>query len=483
MESVSAREADAFTTVSPITGEESTVFLGRQPDVITVNGLDMAVIPDFSEDRHEPVASRVKIIAAAERFLRCELPENTRIFAISGRYEMHNKGVDVFLEALARADQNLAGTQTSILVLCLVMGGHTGVNQAAVSGDPNASDNGRPFISTHFVWNAPQDPIINTCRRLGLNNTCDKHVKVIFVPAMLDGNDGFLNMPYEEVISACDIGFFPSWYEPWGYTPQECAAWAVPTLTTDLSGFGMWARQLAQEWTEPRPGVYVMPRRGNNFEQTVTALQERVLQGAACLPDELALWRKNARAVAEQTSWSYFFSNYIEAFRLALEKAGARSSREQNGRESLNRILTASCSVTPFLRPIMAVAEVPKALSRLRDLAANLWWCWHDKAKALFMAMNPQLWDECRNPIRMLEEADPERLNYLIYNEEYMRLYDETLAEFDAYMAEPQRALSENVTPEHPIAYFSTEYGLHESIPIYSGGLGVLFRGSSEIRL
>lgn len=150
MESVSAREADAFTTVSPITGEESTVFLGRQPDVITVNGLDMAVIPDFSEDRHEPVASRVKIIAAAERFLRCELPENTRIFAISGRYEMHNKGVDVFLEALARADQNLAGTQTSILVLCLVMGGHTGVNQAAVSGDPNASDNGRPFISTHL---------------------------------------------------------------------------------------------------------------------------------------------------------------------------------------------------------------------------------------------------------------------------------------------------------------------------------------------
>lgn len=474
MESASAREADAFTTVSPITGEESTVFLGRQPDVITVNGLDMAVIPDFSEDRHEPVTNRAAIMEAAERFLRCELPENTRIFAISGRYEMHNKGIDVFLEALARADQNLAGTETSILVLCLVMGGHTGVNQAAVSGDPEASDNGRPFISTHFVWNAPQDPIINTCRRLGLDNARDKHVKVIFVPAMLDGNDGFLNMPYEQVIAACDIGFFPSWYEPWGYTPQECAAWAVPTLTTDLSGFGMWARQLAQEWTEPRPGVHVMPRRGNNFEQTVAALHERVLQGAACLPDELALWRKNARAVAEQTSWSYFFGNYIEAFRLALEKAAARGSHELSGRESLNRILTASCSVTPFLRPIMAVAEVPKALSRLRDLAANLWWCWHDKAKALFMAVSPQLWDECRNPIRMLEEADPERLNDLICNEEYMRLYDETLAEFDAYMAEPQRALSENVTPEHPIAYFSTEYGLHESIPIYSGGLGVL---------
>ncbi|WP_165071449.1 alpha-glucan family phosphorylase [Desulfovibrio sp. ZJ200] len=474
MESASAREADAFTTVSPITSEESTVLLGRQPDVITVNGLDMTVIPDFSEDRREPLANRARILEAAGRFLRCKMSENTRIFAISGRYEMHNKGVDVFLEALARADQNLAGTETSILVLCLVMGGHTGVNPAAVSGDPAASDNGRPFISTHFVWNAPQDPIINACRRLGLDNSCDKHVKVIFVPAMLDGNDGFLNMPYEQVIAACDIGFFPSWYEPWGYTPQECAAWSVPTLTTDLSGFGMWARQLAQEWTEPRPGVHVMPRRGSNFDQTVAALHKQVLQSAACPPDELALWRKNARAVAEQTSWSYFFDNYIQAFRLALEKAAERGSHELNSRESLNRILTASCSVTPFLRPIMAVAEVPAALARLRELTANLWWSWHDKAKSLFMAINPQLWDECRNPIRMIEEADPERLNYLIYNEEYMRLYNETLAEFDAYMAEPQRALSENVTPEHPIAYFSTEYGLHESIPIYSGGLGVL---------
>ncbi len=474
MESTSAREADAFTTVSPITGEESTVFLGRKPDVITVNGLDLRVIPDFSEEREKPLGNRTRVLEASELFLRCKLTENTRIFAISGRYEMHNKGVDIFLEALARADQNLAGTDASILVLCLVMGGHTGVNQAAVSGDPNATDNGLPFICTHYAWNAPRDPIINACRRLGLNNTRDKRVKVIFVPAMLDGNDGFLNMPYEDVISACDVGFFPSWYEPWGYTPQECAAWAVPTLTTDLSGFGMWARQMSMEKAEPRPGVHVMPRRGMNFEQSAAALHERVLRAAASSPEELAAWRKNARDLAEQTSWRYFFSHYIEAFQLALEKADTRISHESNGRESLNRILTASCSVTPFLRPIMAVAEVPKALSRLRDLSANLWWCWQDKAKVLFMALNPQLWNECRNPIRVLEEADPERLNYLIYNEEYMNLYDEVVAEFDSYMAQPLRVLSEHVTPEHPVAYFSTEYGINESVPIYSGGLGVL---------
>ena len=214
LEGASAREADVFTTVSPITGEESAVLLGRQPDVITTNGLDMRVIPDYSVDRSRPAEHRARIVEASSRFLRCELPANTRIFAISGRYEMHNKGVDIFLDALAKLEQSLAGTDASILALCLVMGGHTGVNTAAVSGDPEANDNGLPFICTHFAWNAPQDPILNACHRLGLNNRPENRVKVIFVPAMLNGEDGFLNMPYDDVMSACDVGCFPSWYEP-----------------------------------------------------------------------------------------------------------------------------------------------------------------------------------------------------------------------------------------------------------------------------
>ncbi|MDR2820323.1 MAG: alpha-glucan family phosphorylase [Desulfovibrio sp.] len=474
MESVSAREADAFTTVSHITGDESTIFLGKQPNVITVNGLDLRIIPDFSEKRDIPLARRARAIEVSEKFLRAKLPEDTRIFIISGRYEMHNKGVDIFLEALARADKSLAGTEHSILALCLIMGGHTGVNPAAVSGDPGATDNGLPFICTHYAWNAPQDPVINACRNLGLNNTPENRVKVIFVPAMLDGNDGFFNVPYEEVLSACDMGFFPSWYEPWGYTPQESAAWCVPTMTTDLSGFGMWVKNFSQQLPEQRPGIYVMPRSGTNFDQSVDLLHESVMLGAVVPQCELANWRKNARHLAEQTSWIYFFENYIKAFQLALEKADTRSALEPSGQAVLNRILAASSSATPFLRKFMAMAELPKALERMRDISKNLWWSWNDKAKELFMTLNPQFWDECHNPIRMLEEAEPERLNYLVNNSEYMQLYDEVLAQFDAYMAEPQRTLSEDISPEHPIAYFSTEYGLHESVPIYSGGLGIL---------
>ncbi|MEG6592494.1 alpha-glucan family phosphorylase [Desulfovibrio sp. 1188_IL3213] len=473
IESAAAREADAFTTVSPITGEESTVFLGRQPDVITTNGLDLRVIPDYTEDRAVPSATRTRIMATASRFLRGSLPEHTRIFAISGRYEMHNKGVDIFLEALARADRNLAGTNSSILALCLVMGGHTGVNAAAVSGNPDDTDNGLPFICTHRVWNAPQDPIINACRRLGLDNRAERRVKIIFVPAMLDGHDGFFDIPYEEVLAACDMGFFPSWYEPWGYTPQESAAWAVPTLTTDLSGFGMWAREQMKEESMDRTGVCVMPRRGMSFDQSVDRLHERVLGAAACPDGELCSWRGHARDLAEKTSWSYFFDNYIKAFDIALAKSDARTDHD-SAHGALTRVLTASCSATPFLRPIMAVAEVPHELSRLRELAQNIWWCWHDQAKALFMALNPQLWEACRNPLKMLEEAWPARFKELIANEEYMAMYHKVMDRFDAYMAEPIRSLSVDVTPEHPIVYFSTEYGLNESIPIYSGGLGVL---------
>ncbi|MDR1659027.1 MAG: alpha-glucan family phosphorylase [Desulfovibrio sp.] len=473
MESISAREADAFTTVSPVTGEESSVFLGRQPDVITLNGLDLRVIPDYSEDRADPLVRRAGIMAASERFLRCKLPDNTRIFVISGRYEMHNKGVDVFLEAMGRAAQNLAGTETTVLVLCLIMGGHTGVNEAAVCGEPGASDNGEPFICTHHAWNAPEDPVINVCRRLGLDNRPDRRVKVIFVPAMLGGDDGFFNKPYEEVLSACDAGFFPSWYEPWGYTPQECAAWAVPTLTTDLSGFGMWVKSLEGQGAEQYPGVFVMARRGMGQEQCVNELHQAIMKALAGTAENIGLRRGNARHLAEKTSWQYFYENYIRAFRLALDKAESRIAQEAGGRE-LIRILAASSSVTPFLRQVMAVAELPKEFMRLRDLASNLWWCWNDKAKELFFTLHPQLWEKCHNPLRLIEEAEPERLNRLVNNAEYRALYNEVLAEFDAYMAEPQRVLSDDVTPARPIAYFSTEYGLHESVPIYSGGLGVL---------
>lgn len=103
--------------------------------------------------------------------------------------------MDVFLDALAGVNEALRQSQTNVLALCAVMGGHSGVNPDAVGGDPSKiSDQGPYWISSHHVYNQPQDPILNACKRLGLDNRPENHVQVIFDPALLDGNDGFLNM-------------------------------------------------------------------------------------------------------------------------------------------------------------------------------------------------------------------------------------------------------------------------------------------------
>lgn len=488
MESVSAREADVFTTVSRITADEAAVFLGRVPDVITTNGLDLRTIPDYSADRKAARINRERLLKPVSRLLRHELPPNTRIMAISGRYEFHNKGVDAFLEALAAAQQAMQDSETHILALCLVMGGHTGPNHAALGGDPGVMpDPARPdmgFIASHHVYDAPHDPILNACERLGLHNRKDNHVQVVFVPALLDGNDGFFNMPYFEVLSGCDLGVFPSWYEPWGYTPHESAAYGVPTVTTDLSGFGIWARDL-ENFEGERQGVTVLHRRMAGYDETVTALRDILLAYATCPADELDGRRRAVRALAAHASWRDFFPLYLQAYSQATEKASLRGTQLAGARrrESLSRMLEVKSSTTPFLRTLTAVAELPPPLARLRELAYNLWWCWHPRAVALFRDLNPKAWDTCiHNPVRMIEEADAAALSALANSESYLKRYDQVMADFDAYMAAPPRELGSGprgperklIDDAHPVAYFSTEYGLHESLPLYSGGLGVL---------
>lgn len=488
MESVSAREADMFTTVSRITADEAAVFLGRVPDVITTNGLDLRTIPDYSIDREAARGNRERLLKRVSLLLRRELPADTRIMAISGRYEFHNKGVDIFLDALGTMRQALQNSETHVLALCLVMGGHTGPNHSAVSGEPGAiPDPALPdagFVASHHVYDAPHDPILNACERLNMRNRESDHVQVVFVPAMLDGNDGFLDMPYFEVLSACDVGVFPSWYEPWGYTPHESAAYGVPTVTTDLSGFGIWARE-RENFEGERQGVTVLPRRMAGYDETVVALRDILLAYAACPVQELDARRRAVRALAAHASWNDFFPLYLQAYRRAGEKADLRGKRliGARQRESLSRVLSVKSATTPFLRRLTAVAELPPPLSRLRELAYNLWWCWHPQAVSLFRDLNPEAWDKCgHNPVRMIEEADSDALAALAAGESYLNRYEQVMTDFDAYMAVPARKLSLPSSGEErtlidsarPIAYFSTEYGLHECFPVYSGGLGVL---------
>lgn len=497
METVSAREADVFTTVSGITAEEARVFLGRAPDLITDNGLDLSAIPDYSTDRESAGKNRARLLAPVSRLLRRKLDPDTRILVISGRYEYHNKGVDLFLDALASAKKSMQSSSRQVLALMLMMGGHTGVNEAAVNGDisvladPSIPESG--FITSHHVYNAPHDPILTACRRLGLNNAKDDNVQVVFVPALLDGKDGFLNMPYFDVLSGCDLGVFPSWYEPWGYTPHESAAYSVPTVTTDLSGFGLWIRRLENE-TGPQPGIGVIARRNNDYKKTVKALAEVIVHYASCSEDELNKRRRTVRAAAGHASWNEFFPLYMEAYRMADEKAHQRRHATSKVTEGLlSKTLAPRPSSIPYLRTLNAVSELPAELSRLDELATNVWWSWQPEATEMFKSMSPSLWEACgHNPMYMVKHTSPARLQALAADASFVSRFKELLTKFDAYMA--RTCISDElddgsvaVSADRPIAYFSTEYGLHESLQLYSGGLGVLsgdhLKSSSDERL
>ena len=471
METASAREADCFTTVSRITADEAGVFLGRTPDVLTLNGLDLRVIPDYSRDRSLAASSRQRLLEAASRLLRRRLPEDTRIFLVSGRYEYHNKGIDVFLDALGMVNTALSQSQSNVLALCAVMGGHSGVNADAVSGDPaKLPGQGGSWISSHHVYNQPNDPILNACQRLGLDNRPENHVQVIFDPAQLDGKDGFLNMRYEEVLAACDLGVFPSWYEPWGYTPQESAAHAVPTVTTDLSGFGMWVRSSQRE----KNGVTIIRRRQTSYDETAASLRDVLLNYASLPEEQMQEHRHMVRHVAEGCSWEQFFPYYVQAYGLALDKARQRSSQPAGSGTTLTRVLAATMSTTPNLHSFTALTSLPPAIGRLRELAHNLWWSWHPECHYLFSALNEEEWERSNhNPIATLEKATRARLIIVAHEQSYLRLYNQTMSAFDAYMAEAPQSFGP-LTPQQPLAYFSTEYGLSECLPISSGGLGVL---------
>ncbi len=479
LESISAREADCFTTVSGITADEAEAFLGRTADVLTLNGLDMRVIPDYSTDRAAAVSFRQKLMDKSKRFLRKDMPDNTLVCVISGRYEFHNKGIDTFLEALAGVEQAIKQTDIRILAICAVMGGHTGVNHAAVNGEPDGpADQGMPRISTHHVYDQPNDPILNSCKRLGLVNCDENHVQVIFIPAMLNGHDGFLDMTYYELLAASDLGVFPSWYEPWGYTPQESVAHSVPTVTTDLSGFGIWARDWMKEHST-QGGVTILQRRQTSYEATVAGLKQSLLNFAGLSEEERDAQRRFSRNLAMHCSWEGFFPLYTQAYTLALGKSGERNSTAgediERRREVLTRVLSSTASTSPNLHSLTAIAELPKDISRLREVAYNLWWCWQPDAWKLFSMLNPQVWEKSdHNPVRVVEEANPEHLQRLAKDFDFCATYQRLMLSYETYMREEPKSFGPVLNKDRPIAYFSTEYGLHESLPIYSGGLGVL---------
>lgn len=371
-EKACAANSDVFTTVSEITAIEATRLLNKKPDVLLPNGLNLKKFPTFEEAsiRHHLYKRKIKdfIMFYFFPFYTFDLDE-TLIYFLSGRYEFHDKGVDVFIKALGRLNKQLKDEKSgkTIVAFFWIPGNIRGIKPELLENKTFFEDvreivhdniedfkekityalitkkacderllfgeelleevnrrllrfpkKGNPALTTHNLYDEDKDLILNAFRQSGLNNEKDDKVKVVFYPIYLTGADGLLDLSYAESMEGSHLGVFPSFYEPWGYTPLESGALGVPSITTDLAGFGRYVCLKCQQ--KKNPGVFVLKRMNRKEDEVVYDLADK-MHYFANLPKEERIKNKiEAKRLSALADWELLVENYIKAHNLAVKK-------------------------------------------------------------------------------------------------------------------------------------------------------------------
>lgn len=319
-EKTCAHITDCFTTVSAITGVECAQLLDKQPDIITPNGFEDDFVPAGKEFEEKRTSARKKLQLVAETLFGYKLKKDTIFAATAGRYEYKNKGIDIFIEALKSLSSN-SNLKKEIVAFIMVPAHISGprTDLAAKLHNPDTEIDYQNKITTHELYDYQNDSIVSALRWFQLENTPGSKVKIIFVPSYLNGADGIFNMSYWELLIGMDLTVFPSYYEPWGYTPLESIAFSVPTITTDLSGFGQWVKSIGNEL-----GVEVVHRSDYNFSNVVNSIALLLLDFISKSPTEISALRKGAYDISKEALWDKFIQHYYEAYNIALKNKNRR---------------------------------------------------------------------------------------------------------------------------------------------------------------
>ncbi len=368
VERACAQHSDVFTTVSEITAIEAEHILGRKPDILVLNGLDVTQFPTTEEAALIHRKSRETIRDFLDYYFLNNYYidlDQTLLFFVVGRYEFENKGIDIIIEALGKLNKKMKENNSKKTVICffwipaeqhgtrtdlmedkstfdrireLVEDRSESINRKIIRNimdlnklkheDLFTKDflhdikkqvqrfkrSGNPPLSTHHV--PDDDPIIRHCFANGLTNAEQDKVKIVKYPIYLTGADGLLDLTYYQAIAGCHLGLFPSRYEPWGYTPVESAAYGVPAVTTDLSGFG----RFMQKRGISGKGIHIIDRFRKTRETIVTQFVNLLYTYSTFKQKDRVDQKIKARKAIELVDWKEFVKNYIEAHNLALEK-------------------------------------------------------------------------------------------------------------------------------------------------------------------
>ena len=329
IEKQTAKYVDCFTTVSDITANECKELLDKPVDFVLPNGFDNSFVPTtqvFNQKRKE---ARKRLLDVANALMGTDLGDDTLIVSTSGRYEFRNKGIDVYIEAMNRLRQD-CNLKKTVLAFIDVPGWVAEPRQDL----QERLDCGKKFDTpletseiTHWLHDMEHDNVLGMLRYLNMQNSHADKVKLIFLPCYLTGDDGIINKTYYDIVLGNDLCIYPSYYEPWGYTPLEAIAFEVPCVTTDLAGFGLWANTVKGSYSEIEDGVKVIKRTDYNYSEVADSIKDTVAKFSRMTDAEIKACRSNADKLSKKALWSHFIEYYYDAYDFALRKAEDRMAK------------------------------------------------------------------------------------------------------------------------------------------------------------
>ncbi|MEO0649782.1 MAG: alpha-glucan family phosphorylase, partial [Planctomycetota bacterium] len=449
--------------------------LDRRPTLTTPDGIDLELVDDQRAALAEGQA-RARLTEVASQLTGRDVSE-ARHVCLAGKYEFVNKGLDLFAAAMAELDQAdgppvvawvLSPTSTS--------GPRREVRQRCKSPVELPAES--LGAHTHELIDPESDPLLGWLETNGWFDRNGHRVELVHVSARLDGDDGIFDAPAEAILAGMDLCVAPSLYEPWGSGPGLALAVGIPVVVSDLAGVGRW---FAEHGVGPEQGVTVLPRSELDFDAARTRLveliEERLADGRSRA--ELA---EACRATADRLSWSKLEQHYAEAHdEAAILADGRRPLGDPTRLRSRRPVkpVRVEMHTTPRVVEFDVASSMPDELGGLLELSRNLWWSWDPEGEALFRELSETQWRECdHNPVIFLRRVDPAALERAAADGAYRARLERVVARLRSTLAEgpiPQDlGHGVRIAADHPVAYFCFEFGLHSSLRIYSGGLGVL---------